>query len=80
MVHMLPNVMGPLAVLAAMDIPTVVGLEAGLSFLGMGVQAADAVLGLDPERRLHADPQYALADHRRRHPADPHHPRLHVPG
>ena len=37
-VHLLPNVLGPLAVLAAMDIPTVVGLEAGLSFLGMGVR------------------------------------------
>ncbi|MCE8548291.1 ABC transporter permease [Ruegeria pomeroyi] len=37
-VHILPNVLGPLAVLAAMDIPTVVGLEAGLSFLGMGVK------------------------------------------
>ena len=36
--HILPNVIGPLAVLAAMDIPTVVGLEAGLSFLGMGVK------------------------------------------
>lgn len=37
-VHILPNVLGPLAVLAAMDIPTVVGLEAGLSFLGIGVK------------------------------------------
>ena len=37
-VHILPNVLGPMAVLAAMDIPTVVGLEAGLSFLGMGVR------------------------------------------
>lgn len=37
-IHILPNVLGPLAVLAAMDIPTVVGLEAGLSFLGMGVK------------------------------------------
>jgi peptide/nickel transport system permease protein len=37
-VHILPNVIGPIAVLAAMDIPTVVGLEAGLSFLGMGVK------------------------------------------
>lgn len=37
-VHLLPNVLGPLAVLAAMDIPTIVGLEAGLSFLGMGVK------------------------------------------
>lgn len=37
-VHILPNVLGPMAVLAAMDIPTIVGLEAGLSFLGMGVR------------------------------------------
>ncbi len=37
-VHVLPNVMGPLMILASMDIPTVVALEAGLSFLGMGVK------------------------------------------
>ena len=37
-VHILPNVIGPIAVLAAMDIPTVIGLEAGLSLLGMGVK------------------------------------------
>lgn len=37
-VHMLPNIIGVLAVLAAMDIPTVIALEAGLSFLGMGVK------------------------------------------
>jgi peptide/nickel transport system permease protein len=37
-VHMLPNIVGVLAVLAAMDIPTVIALEAGLSFLGMGVK------------------------------------------
>ena len=37
-VHTLPNVLGPMAVLAAMDIPTIIGLEAGLSFLGMGVK------------------------------------------
>lgn len=37
-VHMLPNVIGVLAVLAAMDIPTVIALEAGLSFLGLGVK------------------------------------------
>lgn len=36
--HMLPNIIGVLAVLAAMDIPTVIALEAGLSFLGMGVK------------------------------------------
>ncbi|MFV1592645.1 ABC transporter permease [Phaeobacter sp. JH20_36] len=37
-VHLLPNIIGVLAVLAAMDIPTVIALEAGLSFLGLGVK------------------------------------------
>ena len=37
-VHMLPNIIGVLAVLAAMDIPTVIALEAGVSFLGLGVK------------------------------------------
>jgi peptide/nickel transport system permease protein len=37
-VHVLPNVFGPLLILASMDIPTVIALEAGLSFLGMGVK------------------------------------------
>lgn len=37
-IHVLPNIVGVLAVLAAMDIPTVIALEAGLSFLGMGVK------------------------------------------
>lgn len=37
-VHMLPNIIGVLLVLAAMDIPAVIALEAGLSFLGMGVK------------------------------------------
>ena len=38
MVHLLPNVIGPLLILASMDIPFVVTIEAGLSFLGMGVR------------------------------------------
>ena len=37
-VHIFPNIIGVLAVLAAMDIPTVIALEAGLSFLGLGVK------------------------------------------
>jgi peptide/nickel transport system permease protein len=36
--HLLPNMAGPLLVLIAMDVPTVIGIEAGLSFLGQGVQ------------------------------------------
>ena len=35
--HVLPNVVGPLLILASMDIPGVITLEAGLSFLGLGV-------------------------------------------
>lgn len=37
-VHILPNVIGPLLILASMDVPLVITLEAGLSFLGLGVR------------------------------------------
>ena len=37
-VHLLPNTVGALLVVVTMDIPTVIGLEAGLSFLGIGIQ------------------------------------------
>lgn len=43
--HLLPNVAGPLLVLASMNIPVVVTVEAGLSFLGLGVQPPVASLG-----------------------------------
>lgn len=36
--HVLPNVIGPLLILASMDVPLVITLEAGLSFLGLGVR------------------------------------------
>ena len=35
--HILPNIAAPLLILASMDVPTVVAMEAGLSFLGLGV-------------------------------------------
>ena len=35
--HILPNVVGPLLIIASMDIPSVITLEAGLSFLGLGL-------------------------------------------
>jgi peptide/nickel transport system permease protein len=35
--HVLPNVIGPMLILASMDIPVVITLEAGLTFLGLGV-------------------------------------------
>ncbi len=37
LVHILPNVVGPLLIVASMDIPSVVALEAGLTYLGMGI-------------------------------------------
>jgi len=36
--HLLPNIVGPLIVLASMNVPSVITLEAGLSFLGLGVR------------------------------------------
>ena len=35
--HILPNIVGPLIIIASMDIPSVITLEAGLSFLGLGI-------------------------------------------
>jgi peptide/nickel transport system permease protein len=37
-VHILPHVIGPLLILASMDIPVAITIEAGLSFLGFGVR------------------------------------------
>jgi peptide/nickel transport system permease protein len=36
--HVLPNIVGPIVVLASMQIPVVITLEAGLSFLGVGIR------------------------------------------
>ena len=36
--HLLPNIIGPLVVLASIDIPVVITIEAGLSFIGLGVR------------------------------------------
>lgn len=44
--HLLPNIAGPLVVLAAMDIPVVITIEAGLSFLGLGVRPPLASWGV----------------------------------
>lgn len=36
--HLLPNVVGPLVIVLSMDIPVVIMLEAGLSYLNLGVR------------------------------------------
>ena len=43
--HILPNVVGPLVVAATFGIPGAIMSEAGLSFLGLGVQAPEASWG-----------------------------------
>lgn len=44
--HMLPNIMGPILVLAAGNFATAIVMEAGLSFLGLGVQPPQPSWGL----------------------------------
>ncbi len=43
--HLIPNLTGTLLVLVAMDIPAVIAIESGLSFLGQGVQPPEASWG-----------------------------------
>ena len=38
LLHLLPNVLGPLVIVLSMDIPVVIMLEAGLSYLNLGVK------------------------------------------
>jgi ABC-type dipeptide/oligopeptide/nickel transport system permease subunit len=44
--HILPNVMGPVIVIAASNFATAIVIEAGLSFLGIGVQPPQPSWGL----------------------------------
>ena len=37
-IHIMPNIVAPLLILAAMDLPVVITFEAGLSFMGLGVK------------------------------------------
>ncbi|MBL0254002.1 MAG: ABC transporter permease [Chitinophagaceae bacterium] len=44
--HILPNIMGPLMVMAAANFATAIIIEAGLSFLGLGIQPPHPSWGL----------------------------------
>lgn len=44
--HVLPNVVAPLFILVAIDLPVAVTIEAGLSFLGVGVPPPDPSWGV----------------------------------
>lgn len=37
-IHIMPNIIAPLVILLAMDLPSAITVEAGLSFLGLGVR------------------------------------------
>ena len=60
-IHILPNILAPLVILLAMDLPTAITTEAGLSFLGLGVRATNALLGHHLGGWLCQDPQFTLA-------------------
>lgn len=44
--HILPNVIGPILILASMDIPAFIMAESGISFLGVGVKAPATSWGM----------------------------------
>jgi peptide/nickel transport system permease protein len=37
-IHIMPNLIGPMLIIVSMDIPVVITIEAGMSFLGLGVR------------------------------------------
>ena len=51
--HILPNMLGPLMVIAAGNFATAIIIEAGLSFLGIGVQAPQPSWGLMIKENYH---------------------------
>lgn len=44
--HILPNIIGPILIMASMDIPVIITAEAGLSFLGVGIKPPETSWGL----------------------------------
>ncbi len=58
--EMLPNLVAPILIYATLLIPTNILFEAGLSFLGVGVQRADRVVGRHALRRGALLPPAAL--------------------
>lgn len=62
--HLLPNALGPILVSATLGVGNVILLEAGLSFLGLGVQPPTPSWGgmiLDARETMHAAPWTMLA-------------------
>ena len=79
LVHVVPNILAPLFILLAMDMPSAITIEAGLSFLGLGVQPPTPSWGAilaDGFARVQDSPWGVIAAGPRAHA---HHARLHAP-
>ena len=77
--HLLPNVVGPLVIILSMDIPVVIMLEAGLSYLNLGVRPPAPSWGnilYDGYTSLRSAPIHGDLGG---HSARPRHARLHLP-
>ena len=77
-VHILPNIIAPLFILLAMDLPRAITLEAGLSFLGLGVQPPTPSWGVILADGFERVRDIAWPVHLRRARADDHDARLHA--
>ena len=77
--HLLPNILGPVLILASMDIPIVIGGRSEPELPRGRREAAHSELGHHPRRRLPLGAAHVVARHRRRNSARPRHPRFHLP-
>ena len=68
--EILPNILSPVIVVATIRLAHVIILEASLSFLGLGVQPPDRLLGFDGGRRPRIHARRLVGQHLRR-PGDP---------
>ncbi|MBI1220023.1 MAG: ABC transporter permease subunit [Rhodobacteraceae bacterium] len=62
--HILPNVVGPLVIVLSMDVPVVIMLEAGLSYLNLGVKPPEPSWGnilYDGYTSLRSQPALVIA-------------------
>ena len=59
--HIIPNIISPIIVIATLEIPRMILMEALLSFLGLGIQPPPCLMGFDGERWPGVSPQCLVA-------------------
>jgi peptide/nickel transport system permease protein len=64
--HVMPNLIGPMLIIVSMDIPVVITIEAGMSFLGLGVRPPTPSWGSILNDGFFLHPRKPVAGHRRR--------------